>query len=123
MSAIIKELRDKGWKDDEVRGIVRHIDREVEGMQRREREMAWAVTSMGIGAVLFIGGLVSTILFTVWMNTEGRWGYFICYGAVLSGGSAFWYGWAWRKRLLNGAPAASDPMFRSRFKRGDNGHW
>ena len=117
MSAIIEELRDHGYKDEEVKGLVRGIDAMHHSEMLRLSHLGNASAMMfGGAAMAFIGTGVTIASYIRVFDAGGV--YVVFYGTIITGALGAWYGWAWRKRLRASKAMASGTLFAKRFGRG-----
>jgi hypothetical protein len=114
MSAIIGELRDLGYAEEEIREHVVSIDDEVTRMQLIAAELSRANMHMSVGYVLIAVGVGLTVGVTFWMNAGPGGGHVLCYGAIVSGGFMVWRGWNERKRLAEERASPRRRFFQNR---------
>jgi len=92
MSSIRKELLELIGDDEQVRDMVRAIDRAVVNAHDRKRDLQRARQLMLGGSLVFLIGLAVTVLTHV-VASESGGVYFIAYGAVIGGAGSVYAGW------------------------------
>jgi hypothetical protein len=99
MSSIWKDLVAKGYKEPELREIIRLIDRaEMRAMKRQQMRERSQQMLIGGTLLVLLGLLITGLTFWRAMDAGGGW-FLLMYGPILGGGGMFLHGWLLRNSL------------------------